>query len=135
MVSGNELVSRLPEHGFPRFEWPVNRGRQQGTLIYYVFDLLRLRDVDLRSEPLLKRKRLLEKLVKGHPQLIYVNHMEREGLAMYAGALALGLEGVVAKDSKSPYVEGPAVTQHWLKIKNREFKRKEPVEFRQNKSR
>src|SRR5262245_55275827 len=57
--------------------------------------------------------------------------MEREGLAMFAGALVLGLEGVVAKDSKSPYLEGPAVTQHWLKIKNRDFKRKEPVEFRQ----
>jgi hypothetical protein len=26
---------------------------------------------------------------------------------MFAGALALGLEGVVAKDAKSPYLEGP----------------------------
>ena len=66
---------------------------------------------------------------------MYVDHMERDGLAMFAGALALGLEGIVAKDSKSPYVEGPAVTNYWLKIKNREFKRKEPVEFRQNKRR
>ena len=41
--------------------------------------------------------------------------MEREGLAMYAGALTLGLEGIVAKDSKSLYVEGPAVTWHWQK--------------------
>jgi bifunctional non-homologous end joining protein LigD len=128
-------ICALDEHGFPRFEWLVNRGRQQGTLIYYVFDLLRLRDVDLRGEPLLKRKKLLERLVKGNPRILYVDHMEHEGLAMFAGALALRLEGVVAKDSKSPYVEGPAVTQHWLKIKNPEFKRKEPVEFRQSKRR
>src|SRR5262245_40974648 len=108
-------ICALDEKGFPRFEWLVNRGRQQGTLIYFVFDLLRFRDVDLRGEPLLKRKRLLEKLVSSNPRILYVDHMEREGLAMYAGALALGLEGVVAEDAKSPYVEGPLVTNHWLK--------------------
>jgi len=59
--------------------------------------------------------------------------VEREGLAMFAGALALGLEGVVAKDSKSRYIEGPTVTQHWLKIKNKNLQRKQPVEFRRNK--
>ena len=50
---------------------------------------------------------------------------------MFAGALALGLEGIVAKDSESPYVEGPRVTWHWQKIKNRYYQRKEKVEFRQ----
>ena len=30
-----------------------------------------------------------------------VDHMPREGLAMYAGALALGMEGNVAKDATS----------------------------------
>ena len=40
---------------------------------------------------------------------------------MFAGALALGLEGVVAKDAKSPYVEGPAENRFWLKIKNKGF--------------
>jgi len=50
-----------------------------------------------------------------------------EGLAMFTGALALGLEGIVAKDSESPYVEGPRVTWHWQKVKNREYLRKEKV--------
>jgi bifunctional non-homologous end joining protein LigD len=113
----------------------VNRGSQKGTLIYYVFDLLKLGAVDLRSEPLLKRKKLLEGLVEGHQRILYVDHMEREGLAMYAGTLALALEGVVAKDGQSPYIEGPAENRFWLKIKNRDFKRKEPLEFRQNKPR
>src|SRR5262245_25415250 len=83
-ILDGEIVA-LDEHGFPRFEWLVNRDRQQGMLIYYVFDLLRFRDVDLRVEPLLKRKRLLEKLVSGNPRILYVDHMEREGLAMFAG--------------------------------------------------
>ena len=52
---------------------------------------------------------------------------------MYAGALTLGPEGIVAKDAKSSYVEGPAENRFWLKIKNRDFAGKEPVEFRQNR--
>ena len=42
---------------------------------------------------------------------------------------ALGLKSIVAKDAKSPYVEGPTLTWHWQKVKNREYQRKEPVEF------
>src|SRR4030095_14940213 len=96
----------------PRFEWLVNRGPQKGTIVYYVFDLLRLGDKDLRSEPLSRRKSLLQKLLRKNATLRYVDHIMGEGLAMFAGAFALGLEGVVAKDSKSPYVEGPTVTWH-----------------------
>ena len=50
---------------------------------------------------------------------------------MFAGALALGLESIVAKDSQSLYVEGLILTWHWQKVKNREYQRKEKVEFRQ----
>jgi bifunctional non-homologous end joining protein LigD len=127
-------ICALDDKGFPRFEWLVNRGPQKGVLVYYIFDLLKLGDVDLRNEPLLKRKQLLAKLLERHQRLLYVDHVERDGLAMYAGALALELEGIVAKDSQSPYVEGPA-DRFWLKIKNRNFKRKEPVEFPRNKPR
>ena len=35
--------------------------------------------------------------------------------------MALVLEDVVAKDAKSPYVEGPLVTWHWQKIKDKEL--------------
>jgi len=100
-------ICALDEKGHPRFEWLVNRGPQKGTLIYYVFDLIKLGEVDLRGEPLRKRKEKLRRLLRNQPRLLYVDHMEREGLAMFAGAMALGLEGIVAKDSKSPYVEGP----------------------------
>jgi ATP-dependent DNA ligase len=64
---------------------------------------------------------------------LVVEHIEKEGVAMFAGALALGLEGVVAKDVKSPYVEGPTQTWHWQKIKNKEYKRQGKVEFRQSR--
>ncbi len=117
-----EIVA-LDEGGHPRFEWLLNRGEQKGTLVYYVFDLLALDAKDLRQQPLIERKKKLERLLQGNERLRYVDHMENDGLAMYAGALVLGLEGIVAKDSKSPYIEGPRETWHWQKIKNRDYKR------------
>ena len=134
VILDGEIVA-LDEHGHPRFEWLVNRGPQKGTIVYYVFDLLRLGDRDLRSEPLYRRKSLLQKLLRKNDTLRYVDHILSEGLAMYAGALALGLEGIVAKDPASSYIEGPNQTWHWQKIKNRDYKRKEKVEFRQTKGR
>ena len=127
-ILDGEIVA-LDEHGHPRFEWLVNRGQQKGTLVYYIFDLLMLGSEDLRALPLLKRKAQLARLLKNQRRLIYVDHVEGQGLAMFAGALALKLEGVVAKDAKSPYVEGPRVTWHWQKIKNRNYKRQGKVEF------
>ena len=129
-ILDGEIVA-LDDKGHPRFGWLVNRGPQRGTLVYYVFDLLSVDGKDLRQLPLLTRKTRLQRLLKNHERLIYVEH----GLEMFAGALALGLEGIVAKDSKSPYVEGPGENRFWLKIKNKDFKRKEPVEFRQNRRR
>jgi len=128
-----EIVA-LDEHGHPYFEWLVNRGPQRGTLVYYLFDLLSVDGQDLRQLPLEKRKARLAKVLQSHPRLLYVDHVETNGLAMFAGAMALGLEPVVAKDAKSPYVEGPLVTWHWQKIKNRDYKRKEPVEFHSRKA-
>ena len=108
-ILDGEIVA-LDEQGHPRFGWLVNRGPQKGTLVYYVFDLLMLDGKDLRQVPLVKRKQRLAQSLTGQPRLLDVEHIEHEGLSMFAGALALGLEGIVAKDSKSPYVEGPLVT-------------------------
>jgi len=128
VILDGEIVA-LDEHGHPRFEWLVNRGTQKGVLVYYVFDFLRLGDKDLRSEPLSRRKSLLHKLLRKNDTLRYVDHITTEGVATFAGALALGLEGIVAKDAASPYVEGPRVTGHWLKIKDKNYERKEKIEF------
>jgi len=74
-----------------------------------VFDLLSLDGKDLRPLPLVKRKQRLGRFLTGrHPRLFEVEHIEKDGVAMFAGAMALGLEGIVAKDAKSPYVEGSA---------------------------
>jgi bifunctional non-homologous end joining protein LigD len=108
-ILDGEIVA-LDDHGHSRFEWLVNRGPQRGTLVYYVFDLLKLDGKDLRHLPLLKRKQRLARLLTSHPRLPVVEYIPNDGHAMFAGALALGVEGIVAKDAQSPHVEGPLQT-------------------------
>ena len=133
VILDGEIVA-LDEKGHARFEWLVNRGSsQKGILVYYVFDLLMLDGKDLRQLPLLKRKEHLARLLIGHPRLPVVEYIPNDGRAMFAGALGLGLEGIVAKDSTSQYIEGPIHTWHWQKIKNKDYKRQGKVEFRQSR--
>jgi ATP-dependent DNA ligase len=40
---------------------------------------------------------------------------------MFVGALAPGVESIVAKDAKSSYSEGPRLSWHWQKIKNKDY--------------
>jgi ATP-dependent DNA ligase len=58
-----------------------------------------------------------------------------EGHIIFAGALALGLEGIVAKDVASPYVEGPRDTPYWLKIKDKNYERREKIDFHPRRTR
>ena len=121
------VISALDGHGQPRFEWLVRRGEQHGLVVFYVFDLLQLGDRDLRSEPLFRRKSLLQKLLRKNDTLRYVDHIPTEGLQMFGGALALGMEGIVAKDKKSQ-------TWHWQKIKNKTYQRQEKINFHNKKN-
>jgi bifunctional non-homologous end joining protein LigD len=107
VVLDGEIVA-LDKHGHPRFEWLVNRGKQKGVLVDYVFDLLRLGNKDLRSEPLSRRKSLLQKLLRKNDTLRYVDHIETQGLHMFAGALALKLGGIVAKTPRAPTSKDPS---------------------------
>src|SRR5687767_13178602 len=90
VILDGEIVA-LDEHGHPRFEWLVNRGKQKGVLVYYVFDLLRLGDRDLRSEPLSRRKSLLQKVLRKneHPPLRRLRRSNGARLGHSAARLAI----------------------------------------------
>jgi hypothetical protein len=88
------------DEGHSRFEWLINRSRQQnkGRLIYYVFDLLYLEGEDLRTLPLIRRKASLKKLVRKLPNVIYVDHIEEHGRELFRLTQERGIEGILAKD-------------------------------------
>src|ERR1041385_1711439 len=89
----------------------------RAELVYYVFDLLRLGDVDLRRAPLRERKaRLLEVLsVKKVRRIRFSQHVEGNGADFYRVACKPGLEGIISKPAESLYRSGRA--GEWLKVK------------------
>jgi bifunctional non-homologous end joining protein LigD len=132
-VLDGELVA-LDGEGKSRFEWLIRRKSGREQVVYLVFDLLYLDGQDLRSLPLLRRKNLLKKLLRSIPNVLYVDHIEEQGKQFFKLAVQRGLEGIVAKDGQSPYVSG-VETWYWLKIKNRHFQRKEPIDFHKKQPR
>ncbi len=92
------------------------REKPEGTLLYYVFDILWCDGRDVRTMPLVQRKALLQHVLPKHPVLHYSDHIQTEGLKLFKEMQHRGLEGMVAKRADSPYREADR-GQDWLKIK------------------
>lgn len=116
VVVDGEIVS-LDENGFSRFQYLQNWGKdQQGTLAYYVFDLLWLDGYDLTSLPLVERKEILRQIIPENNVTRYSDHVERNGKVFFDIAKKQGLEGIIAKNKNSSY-EFDSRSKNWLKIK------------------
>jgi bifunctional non-homologous end joining protein LigD len=90
---------------------------KRGTLVYFVFDLLRLGGQTLEKLPLEERKARLKKLVGSRKtgRIRFSEHVEGNGEAFFAEACRAGLEGIVSKQRDQPYRAG----RHggWVKTK------------------
>jgi bifunctional non-homologous end joining protein LigD len=90
--------------------------RSKHQVVFYAFDLLYLRSLDLRGAPLIERKRALAELIpdkaKNSP-LRYSEHLEADGATVWRNACTMELEGVVSKLRDSPYHSGRS--RDWLK--------------------
>jgi bifunctional non-homologous end joining protein LigD len=93
---------------------------QQGTAprAYEVFDCLYENGRDLRRAPLTARRDALEQAVPDGDILHCARRLAANGLAAYRLARRRGLEGVIAKDERSPYEEKRS--NKWLKVKVRQ---------------
>ena len=92
----------------------------QGSLIFFLFDLLFLDGENLLALPLVDRKSRLEALLIGAPKwLRYNDHQLGQGPAFHRLACEHGLEGIVSKRARSRYEPD---RRTWLKTKclNRE---------------
>ena len=87
----------------------------RGTPYFYAFDILQRNNKDLRSVPLIARKRQLRRLIPNRPSsLLYVDHIEERGEDLFRLACGEDLEGIVAKRKNDPY----DLRVSWVKIKN-----------------
>jgi bifunctional non-homologous end joining protein LigD len=95
------------------------RGRPAGSdpVVFCAFDLLVHRGQDMRAKPLKQRKaKLARALEKPLAHVLLVQDMPDKVAWLYEQALALQLEGIVAKRLDSPYLAGVR-SDNWLKIK------------------
>ncbi len=122
-----EAIGRLPDEtllldgeavAFDRRRVSRFQLLQQGgaRATFAVFDCLYRNGRDLRREPLAQRRRELESVLGGRPKgLVLSRRLASNGLAAYRSARRRGFEGLVAKESASPYEERRS--RRWLKVK------------------
>jgi bifunctional non-homologous end joining protein LigD len=101
-------------------------GRADSDCFFYAFDLLFLNGKDLRELPLSQRKQRLRKLIPSkNSRLLYVDHIDSRGCALFEAACRMDLEGIVAKRKSSPYRATEKPSPYWIKVKNPRYSQAE----------
>lgn len=116
VVDGEIVV--LDNDGKPDFGRLQNwRSEIDGTLIYYVFDLMWMDGFDLKEVPLIARRQLLKQLLPTHDSNIRMSESFNSSASDLLKAVGkMGLEGIMAKKLDSLYYSGGR-SKEWLKMK------------------
>jgi bifunctional non-homologous end joining protein LigD len=95
--------------------------RRSGEVFYFMFDVLYLNGLDIRSLPLLERKETLRQMLRGSKgRLRYNEHYDAQAAAKLAARVkSQDLEGMIAKLRAAPY--DPALPRNWVKLKNKDY--------------
>ena len=94
---------------------PTAKLIDESPVVYYVFDLLYLDGHDLRNVPLIERKNLLQRILRGDDRVRYSDHVVEKGAELFEVAAQRKLEGIIAKKISGAYPTGRSTA--WLKIK------------------
>jgi bifunctional non-homologous end joining protein LigD len=116
LMDGEVVV--FDKHNVSHFQL-LQQGK--GPVKYAVFDCLYLNGKDLRSTPLRERRESLTELLRGGGTgtIVLSEQLAANGLKAFEVAKRRKLEGLVAKNLESEYVEKRS--REWLKVKvNRE---------------
>lgn len=116
VIFDGEIVA-IDKEGRAHFQLLQNFQKTgHGNLVYYVFDVLYLDGKDVRTLPLIERKKILNNLFPISSHIKQSEYVETRGKDFYAVAKEHGIEGIMAKKASSTYKEGIR-TRDWLKIK------------------
>lgn len=72
--------------------------------VYYIFDILYYRNKDLRRQPLMERKKILEEALVEGPSIKRLRFHDTYGEELFKRAVAESMEGLIAKKKSSVYV-------------------------------
>lgn len=111
-----ETTTRKRKHGIEQAALDV-------PIRFYVFDILLFNNEDILSDPLEKRRNLLEKLLKQNTTFQLAPHVvsgdPKQILTYHEEQRKKGLEGVVVKKWNAPYEPGRK-GYTWVKLKEQE---------------
>ncbi|RYF67201.1 MAG: hypothetical protein EOO29_37335, partial [Comamonadaceae bacterium] len=112
--AGRSVFDRFQDRALPRR--PPRAG--DDAVVFMAFDILMLDGQALIEKPVEDRKVILEALLTVAPAAVrYVDHFGwQHGRDLYQQAVAIGLEGLVAKRLGSTYQPGER-TADWQKVK------------------
>ena len=85
------------------------------AVYYYLFDIPFYDGADLSSEPLIQRKKVLREACQFNHRIRYSAYRVNNGRKYYRQAHKKNWEGIMAKQSDSPYMHGRS--SKWLKFK------------------
>ena len=111
-------VAALDSEGKASFQLLQSYGiSKRAPLVYYAFDLLNLEGTDLRSRPLVERRKLLAKvLLKAPDNIRFSEELRGTREQLLAIAHQFQLEGLIAKKPDSHYEPGRR-SGAWVKVK------------------
>jgi bifunctional non-homologous end joining protein LigD len=89
---------------------------RESPATYYVFDILYLDGLSLEGLDLISRREILSKVLSASGRIRVSDFIQGRGESVFKNAIAMGLEGIVAKYKYSKYLQG-ARSSAWLKIK------------------
>ncbi len=116
MADGVPSFQLLQRRMHVRDPGELERLARRIPVVFMAFDLLHLDGRDITGLPLAERRARLEEIVVPAGFLAVSPLVEGDGKALYAGAAAQGLEGIVAKRLDSRYRPGKR-SQAWRKVK------------------
>ena len=81
-------------------------GEPGAPAAFLAFDLLHLDGRSLLSQPLVRRREALRRVLRPGDEVVAVPAIATEGIALYEAAVAQGIAGVLARQRSSPYLPG-----------------------------
>ncbi|KAA5532611.1 DNA ligase D [Taibaiella lutea] len=116
IVDGEIVV--LNNKGIPDFEALQSWGKEEeGTLVYYVFDILWFEGKDLTALPLNERRAILKSIMPDDTVIQFSDDFKTSAKELLQQVKQKGLEGIMAKKADSLY-KTDYRSKEWLKIKD-----------------
>jgi len=116
-ADGRPSFERLQQRINVSRESDARRLAAEHPVTFVAFDLVQLEGRDLSATALRIRKKTLRETIVDSPHVLFAEHVERDGVALFAEARKSGIEGIVGKRADSLYHPG-ARTPEWVKIKS-----------------